>query len=124
MKGHLILIALLLFAACGKETKKKTTSYSLSQLQTSGISFVSVSNGVYVYCSNTGTTNQQRLNELQTFSSSIGLNNSNTQNYTIGNTTLTVAQTSSLLTKAIYQLLYSNLSSTYCPSNVIAKELI
>ena len=122
MKGHLILISLLLLAACGKEVKKKTTNYSLSELQASGVYFISTpNNGVSIACTNTGATNQQRLTQLQSLSGSIGLNNSNTQSYTLGNSQMTVSQASMLLQQAISRLQYSSLTSQYCPAYVLGQ---
>jgi hypothetical protein len=122
MKNCFVLALLVLLASCGKTVKTtKSTSYSMSGLQASGIYVTSYYQGTLsVLCSSGSSsivTNQDRINELTAFRNTIGVDSSKSLSYTYGSITLTPLQMNTLLSSAILRLQQSaNLNSTYCPA--------
>lgn len=123
MKLSGLLMLLLLTAACGKpttKTVKQTQTYSLSSLQSMGISFYGQNGRVAVYCSETVSTNREKISALTNFKNSLGINNFETTGYTIGGVSLSPSSMGILLDDAVRDLQYANPDATTCPSELLS----
>jgi hypothetical protein len=120
MKGHLILIALLFLAACGKEKITKSSSYSLSALQSTGVSLHDNGGYLTIICDDVSVlrTNQERLDQLMAFRDTIRLNTNDVYQY--GSVNVNRIQMSSLINEGIFVLQQSAMQSLFCPSNQLA----
>ena len=105
MKTLVLISALMFLVACGKDSKESSRDFSLSALQNQGVYFQSYGQSLVIYCSSNGsTTNQTRLNTLQNFMNSIGVDNSKTLYYEMNGMQIEPYRMKSLLQQAISSL--------------------
>lgn len=140
MKTLVLVCSLVFLVACGKETKESNKSYSLTDLQSQGIYFVASGQTLAVLCSSDGsTTNQTRLNSLQSFLGSIGVDSSKTRHYELSGVKIDPQRMKYILQQAIMMLQQSSYQSnpysygyghgntnyqsqnTQCPSQILSQ---
>lgn len=124
MKHILLLSLFALLVACGKSEKKSSSqSYSLSSLESVGISVYSnnpyIGGRVAIVCSSGQTTNAQKINQLSSFITSLGIYNSNSTGFQTGGVSLTPSETGALFNGALNTLQMGNPNSTACPRQIL-----
>ena len=124
MKGHVILLTMLLLVSCGKDNGNSRSSSSSdsnsvsAQVSGTGINFEAAASGVgsrvFITCQENGSTNRQRYSELLNLRNQIG-----TSTQTFSGVSLDSNRMYDLVNQALGKLYYAPLDSTICPSSVL-----